>query len=167
MRRKKTSTYRIFFTVRADYADTSYWTTDGHPNRTIDVTPMPFEKVKPAVVDYLSRTLAMIAKAARTEPVEYQISGVLNAFYPDGRQAVRQPNIKAASAEEVQKLACAWTDKNMKELALIGADDDTSARILQKEKEKQEDKQKEKRKSSIVRLFAGDRIADDPKSTRP
>lgn len=166
MRRKKTSSYRVFFTVRADYADTSYWTTDGHSNRAIDLTPMPFERVMPAVADYLSRTLAMIAKAARTEPVEYMVHGVLNAFYPDGRQAVRHSDIKAASAEEVQKLACASTDKDLKELALIGADDDTSARILQKEKERDKEQEREerkkKRKSSIVRLFA-----DDRKRTRP
>ena len=31
MGRQKTSTYSIFLTVKADYADTSYWTTDGHP----------------------------------------------------------------------------------------------------------------------------------------
>ena len=152
MKRRKESTYSIFFTVRADYADTSYWTTDGHPSRIIDVMPMPFEKVKPAVADYLSRTLAMIAEAARTEPVEYMVSGVLKALYPDGRQAVRYPNIKAASAEEAQKLACALTDKNMEELASIGAGDGTSARIPETETEKETEK--EKRKFSIVRLFA-------------
>ena len=151
MRRKKTSTFRIFLTVRADYADTSYWTTDGHPSRLLDIKLMPFEKVNPVVVDYLSRTLAMIAKAARTEPVEYKVSGVLNAFYPDGRQAVRYLDIKAGSAEEVQKMACAGTDNNMKELALIGADDALDRTL-----------QKEKGKSSIVQLFTESR-----KRTRP
>ena len=150
MKRKKISAYRVFLTVRADYADTSYWTTDGHSGRTIDMTPRSFDKVMPLVVDYLSRTLAMIAKAARTEPVEYRVSGVINAFYPDGRQAVRHLNVKAASAEEVRNLACASTAKNMEELAAIGAAD-VSARTLPKEKGK----------SPIVQLFT-----EDPK-TRP
>ena len=123
MRRQKTPTYRTFLSVRADYADTSYWTTDGHSSRCIDMTPLPFEKVMPAVADYLSRTLAMVAKAARTEPVEYKVSGVINAYYPDGRQAARHPYIKASSAEEVQEMVRAWTDENMKELAAIGARD--------------------------------------------
>ena len=135
MRRQKTSTYSTFLTVRADYADTSYWTTDGHPSRRIDITPLPFEKVKPAMADYLSRTLATIAKVARTEPVKYSVSGVLNASYPDGREAVRYLDIKAGSAEEVQKMTSTWTDKNMNELALIGADD-ISARTLREEKAK-------------------------------
>lgn len=151
MRRQKSSTYSVFFSVRADYADTSYWTTDGHPDRIIDVTPLPFEKVKPAVADYLSRTLAAIARVAITEPVEYKVSGVLSASYPDGRQARRHLDIKAGSAEEVQKMASAWTDKNMNELALIGAGD-RSAQILRKKKAK----------SSIVQLFTEKR-----KRTRP
>ena len=121
MPQEKTSTYRIFLTVRANYADTSYWTTDGHPSRSIDMKPLPFGKVMPAVADYVSRTLAMIAEAAKTEPVEYMVSGFLRAFYPDGRQALRHLDIKAAEAEAIQDMACAWTDKNLKELAVIGA----------------------------------------------
>lgn len=121
MPQQKTSTYRIFLVVRANYADTSYWTTDGHPSRSIDMKPLPFEKVMPVVADYVSRTLAMIAKAAKTEPVEYMVSGFLRAFYPDGRQAMRHLDIKAVEAEAIQDMACAWTDKNMNELAVIGA----------------------------------------------
>ena len=150
MERQETSTYRIILTIRADYADTSYWTTDGDPSRGMDVTPLPFEKVKPAVADYLSRTLATIADVARTEPVEYTVFGVLSAFYPDGRQAMRHLlDTKVGSAEEVRNIASAWTDKNVKELALIGTGD-ISARTLPKE-------HKEKGKSSIVRLFTENR----------
>ena len=148
MTRRKTSSYRVFLTVRADYADTSYWTTDGHHNRTIDLTPRAFDKVMPLVIDYLARTFALIEQAARTEPVEYNVSGIINAYYPDGRQALRHLDVKAASAEDVRNMACAATDKNMKELAAIGGDDD-SPRVLPDEP----DPPKEGAKSPIVRLF--------------
>ena len=120
---RETSTYRIFLTVRADYADTSYWTTDGYTSRCIDRNPLPFEKVVPTVTDYLPRTLALIAKAARTDPVKYEVSGIIRAYYADGREALRYLEVKAASAEKIQELARSSTEKYMKELAKIGADE--------------------------------------------
>ena len=151
MGRQKKSTYSIFLKVKADYADTSYWTTDGHPSRGIDIARRRFEKVKPTVADFLTRTLATIAKVAKTEPVEYSVTGLLNASYPDGRQANRFLDIKAGSAEQVQQMARAWTDKSLNELALIGAGD-TPAGTLREEKGK----------SSIVQLFIENRKRTGP-----
>ena len=112
-----------FASLRADYADSSYFETDLHRDR--GQIAVPFEDAQQTIVDYVTSILSKWEKSnTKSPPTVYKVYLNFRANYDDGRQAQRTAN--HASFETVA-LALKHTSERsevlLKELYEIGSDD--------------------------------------------
>ena len=112
-----------FVSLRADYADSSYFETDLHRDR--GQIAVPFDDAHQTTVHYVTSILSKWEKAnTKSPPVAYKVYLNFRANYDDGRKAQRTEN--HASFETVA-LALKHTSERsemlLRELYEIGKDD--------------------------------------------
>ena len=122
---KQTTTFTGFITIRAIYADSSYWSSDsqGHSG-LMGMSPTAIDAFEKAVGERLGAILESIQKIkAKTTPTHYRPQIGITATYPDGRQAQRFLDKTVDSHIKLINLVESWVAASLKELQEIGCDD--------------------------------------------
>ncbi|MCY3759023.1 MAG: hypothetical protein OXG96_14985 [Acidobacteria bacterium] len=122
---KKTTTFSGFITIRAIYADSSYWSSDAQGGSTaLGLLPMTVDAFEKAVEKRLAAILESVRKIkAKTPPTHYRAWIAITARYTDGRQAQRFLDKTVDSQIKLIDLVESWVATALIELREIGRDD--------------------------------------------
>ena len=111
-----------FASLRADYADSSYFETDLHRDR--GQIQVPFENAHKTIVDFVTSTLSTWEKSnTKSSPVAYKVYLNFTANYDDGRKAQRtQGHASFQTVEFALKHTSERSEALLRELYEIGTD---------------------------------------------
>ena len=111
-----------FASLRAEYADSSYFDTNLHRDRG-QIT-VPFEDAHKTIVDYVTATLSKWEKSNTKSPaVAYKVYFSFTANYDDGRKAQRTENHTSfVTVELALKHTSDRSEALLQELYKIGQD---------------------------------------------
>lgn len=116
-------TVQPFASLRADYADSSYFETNLHRER--GQIAVPFEDAHKTIADYVRSTLSKWEKTdTKSPPVSYKVYLNFTANYDDGRKAQRtEGHASFETVELAVKHTSERSDALLQELYRIGKDD--------------------------------------------
>ena len=111
-----------FASLRADYADSSYFETDLHRDR--DQTLVPFEDAHKTILDYVTLILSKWEKSnTKSPPVAYKVCLNFTANYDGGRKAQRtEGHASFKTVELALRHTSERSEALLRELYEIGTD---------------------------------------------